>query len=225
MKKEMMVEILKDVQKNGVTMNNCLELEKMIADLQNEIRTANNKKCGGLSIEKIAKNIIRDAKKLPKEYFHGAWVYEGFQYVCDGFRALCIKNQLDLEPVPEKHYNASTSNALKNLFAEPAETERFQLPTVADLKSMIAEQKAAAKIQHVKDPRIAYFTGGPAINAQYLLDAITATGATELRTTCGRNGKWINPCFLSSDDCTALVLPVNAKSDLAAPGTCSIVNK
>ena len=57
------------------------------------------------------------------------------------------------------------------------------MPTVPELKSMIAEAKAAAKMNNVRGAKIIYsLENGPVFNAEYLLNVIMATGADHLET-------------------------------------------
>ena len=103
---------------------------------------------------------------------------------------------------------ASRINA-KTFFVEPGfYPERFPLPTAAELKNMIAAAKAAGKISGKKN--IVYCCeNGPAFNAQFLLDAIIATGASYLETEKSRyNGKYSIICILHSKKCNAVVLPL-----------------
>lgn len=209
MRKEKMIAVLENVKKDGVTIANFAELEAMIADLKAEIRKENNRRAGAAAnIEKAAYNVIKSAKKKDaRQILHGAWISKnGRQYVCDGFRAIEINNPIELEKIPEK----TEPLDIEKMFVMPDHLERFELPTAAELKSMIAETKADAKIKGIKSPKIVYACeDGPLINADFLMDAITATGARYLESYKGRTGKYTGPCFLESSDCTAIICPVN----------------
>lgn len=209
MKKEAMIATLESVKKNGVTLENYNALQALIDDLQAEIRKENNKRSGAANVEKAANNIIKGVKKNDPSRIslHGAWIGKnGRQYVCDGFRALEIHNPIELEKIPEKAQQLD----IEKLFARPDHAERFELPTAAELKSMIAEAKADAKIKCIKKYTVVYACeNGPVINADYLMDAIIATGARYLEGTKGTKGKYTSACFLASNDCTAIVCPVN----------------
>ena len=207
MNKNAMLSILKNIQSNNVTIENFQALSDVIADLEKEIRKETNKKTGTTNIQKAAESIIKSAKRNQKSkiLLHGSWIKDGKQYVCDQYRALQIIEPIDLEKIPDK----GDPYKCENFFVEPGfYSERFDLPTAAELKNMIAAAKAAGKISGKKN--IVYCCeNGPAINAQYLLDAITATGATFFETEKSRyNGKYVNICVFHSEKCNAIVLPL-----------------
>lgn len=209
MKKEAMIATLENVKKNGVTLENYNALQALIDDLKAEIRKENNKRTGAANVEKAANNIIKYVKKNDPSRIslHGAWICKnGRQYVCDGMRALEINSPIQLENIPEKAQPLD----IEKLFVKPDHAERFELPTAAELKSMIAEAKADAKVKKIRSPKIVYACeNGPVINAEFLMDAIIATGAGYLEGTKGRTGKYTGVCFLASNDCTAIICPVN----------------
>lgn len=208
MNKNAMLAILKNVQSNNVTVENFQSLSDIITDIEKEIRKETNKKTGSANIQKAAENIIKSAKKNHKAQIllHGSWVKDGKQYVCDKYRALQILQPLDLEKIPE---DKGEPYKCENFFVEPGfYPERFSLPTAVELKNMITAAKAAGKISEKKN--IVYCCeNGPVFNAQYLLDAMTATGATFFETEKSRyNGKYVNVCMFYSEKCNAVVLPL-----------------
>lgn len=219
MRKEEMIAVLKDIQQNGVSLKNYSSIKKMIADLEDEVRHDNNKKSGTVSIEKAAKSIIKSGKEKPQTALHGAFVAKnGRQYVCDGCRAMEIINPIELEKIPDHVMPLD----VPKLFEKTDFPECFPLPTAAELKSMIAGAKADAKLACKKNPLIVYgIENGPAINAQYLLDAIQGTGAEYLTTEKNpRSKKYLNPCILKSDECTVLLLPMNIDTKLHEKNKC-----
>jgi hypothetical protein len=153
----------------------------MINEIDAEIRKDINKKAGCADLEKAANNIIKLAKKKSPgaRHLHGAWIDKnGSQYVCDGHHAIKIFNPISLEVV-------SVENTLNidQLFDVSDLPERFELPGVAELKSMIKEAKQAAKLAGRKSYSIAIaLKNGPVFNADYLLNTIMATDAKYIET-------------------------------------------
>lgn len=221
LEKERLLALLQDLQKTGtVSPGNYTEIEKFIADLQGKILIDNAAKAGKSTVclAKSAAAIIKTAKKNNQRNMSGGWIgADGAQYVCDGHRALKINTPLALENLPD---DVQPLDASKFFVDMPSDAESFPLPDLATLKSMIKTAKAEAKLQKVKNPKIVYSFGPLVINAEYLADAIQATGASELLTTKGNKGNYINPCHLKSDDCTALVLPIKADDGINHKNSC-----
>ena len=75
---------------------------------------------------------------------------------------------------------------------------------------MIAEAKAAAKMNNVRGAKIIYsLENGPVFNAEYLLNVIMATGADHLETVeKSKFGKYTGPCYIYTDNCDAVISPI-----------------
>ena len=211
MKKENIKALLNDIKLNGLTANNYNEIEKMINEIDAEIRKEINKKVGCADLEKAANNFIKLAKKKSPgaRHLHGAWISEnGAQYVCDGHHAIKIFKPISLENAPVEN----TMN-IDNLFNVSDLPERFELPGVAELKSMIKEAKQAAKLAGRKSYSIAIaLENGPVFNADYLLNTIMATGAKYIETQkANKKGKFTSPAFCKSEAAQAIICPINAE--------------
>ena len=211
MKKENIKALLNDIKLNGLTANNYKEIEKMINEIDAEIRKEINKKAGCADLEKAANNIIKLAKKKSPgaRGLHGAWITKsGCQYVCDGHHAIKIYDPIKLEEITVE--NTMNIDQLFNVSDFP---ERFALPGVAELKSMIKEAKQAAKLAGRKTRGIVLaLENGPVFNADYLLNTIMATGAEYIETQkANKQGKYTAPGFCFSDAAAAIICPINSE--------------
>lgn len=199
MKNERIIALLEALKAENAaqTYGSFVELDNVLEALRAEVRAANNKKSGALNTAKVAEKIAKSAAASKR--FAWAGLVKGSDnsaYVCDGMRALKIHIPVEVPEVPEKHRNPDTVHTLEKLFGSNAPTVpvSFQLPSAADLKSQIALMKSEKKIHGCKTDKIAYhFAGGPLVNAEYLLEMITATGAE--RVTTQKSEKW-NACLL-----------------------------
>lgn len=154
-----------------------------------------------VDIEYAANNILISAGMSSNEKIHGSWIHDGKQYVVDGFRILEINNPINLKKSAyEKPFDVQMHMDAIN------ETNiSIPVPTVKELKQIISEN---LKSHNGNVSKINYiFEHGLCLNVEYLLDAITATGATELITRYER-GKFKSPCYFKTDIATCMVLPV-----------------
>lgn len=212
MKCEEMIALLKIVREE-VTPVKWEMIDNAISELQEEIAVKNNKASGYADLAKIANNIIKQVKKIvpATSAAHGAWIgSDGKQYVTNTYLALRFTNVMELEPIPEK----ATPFKFEKMFSDKG-SQHYELPTVGEIKSAIAELKAEAKLKGKKKPMFLYhFGNGCYVNAEYLLLCVQATNAIEVTTKGDKNkfGRVIGPLFLDNEDETveALLLPVNS---------------
>lgn len=139
----------------------------------------------------------------------------GKQYVCDG--RMLIENSgtpLDLPALPGEVSRINVQPILKAK-GEKDLSNILTCPTLAELKSGIAEQKAQAKFQKVKIRSVDYHFGdGHRAKAEYLRIAVQATGSTTIHAEdrkAGREKEYqVGELWFESEDGTVqvLVLPI-----------------
>lgn len=119
---------------------------------------------GGKKDELAAcKAIVKSAQGQYREDLHGTWIdKEGWQCMCDCFRAVRLKEHLDALP-------ESKGIDLERIMSSARENSvELKLPTIGEVKAFIASEKAAGK----KEFRYDFGEGKPAVNAKYLLDML-----------------------------------------------------
>ena len=212
MNNKKMIALLK-VVKEEVCPRTQEQIDEAIRELREEIAYKNNKASGKGNLSKIAATIIKEAKKFAEENFYGSWIgSDGKQYVSNGFLAIRFSEPMDLETLPD----GITSIQMEKIFKNKGK-EHYELPTVAEIKSGIAELKAEAKLKNLKSPILIYsFGNGCHVNPEYLLHCVMATGATEATTEGNRNknGMVVSPLYIDSEDETveSLLLPISVKT-------------
>ena len=208
MKKTDLVALLENIKEcGGVTSDNHDALCQAIDDLKAELRSANNRRNGTVDIAAAANAIIKKGKATGIDALSGAWTMNGRQYVCDLHRIMEIQNSVDLEPIPETATPIKAAGMFNDyeLF-----TEEFKLPTYRELQQEIQMAKAADRFVFGYMKTKAYYKlkDGPALNAEYLLDALRATGAGSMFTRTGADGRYDQPCCFEGSGVRVMLMPV-----------------
>ena len=180
-----------------------LSLIALCAALRNDMRKEVNKANGKANIEKAMRAIIKNAPKH-MEYFHGAIVIGGRQYVTDNHRAIRLNMPIDLPVPPEP-----CPTDLAKLFdkAQRDAITSLKTPALNELKTYIKITKAENKVKYgraANNQRILWDFGEdrPVVNAVYLLDILTAfPDATITFSTLTA------PLYFSHADGDALLMP------------------
>ena len=185
---------------------------EVIKELEGSLRAAANKANGKSGLEAVAKSILKSAKKVKNPALHGAWIApNGKQYVCDDHTMMEIDDPIELPMLDPGLTHIDQAAIMKDLnWAK----EEFKLPSIAELKTGIKEEKAKAKMDGKKLSGVAYyFSGNLAVNAEWLLNAIKTTGAEKLYTSGQKSkGGWIiSGLFMTGNGVTMLVLPMAPK--------------
>lgn len=160
------------------------------------------KAAGRTDLLKACKSVLKSANKTYNCALHGVTVINDRAYICDGYRMISYPAGavdlplLDTEKVKPMDFARTLDHGV---FAIEA-----ALPTAGYLDVEIKRVKAAEKAAGRKPARIAVRVGDMFFNAEYLKDAILATGAT---TGGAVNEK--SPLFLEKDGVTAVVMPLN----------------
>lgn len=168
-----------------------------------EVKPEAKKAARKSDIQKAYEYIEKSAAKVVKNggYEMPAGVHEGIAYITDGFQIIITSENVtnnEVEPVRAKWYNEmrkSTENY----------NNRGSLTISAkELKEGIKELKAGRR-----NAKVVYTTPeGITLNADYLYNAMIATGSNEFRY----QGKK-NPFIMENDKTFYLLLPVNMQQE------------
>lgn len=186
------------------TISGAPALITLCAALRDDMRTESNKASGKANIEKAMRAITKNAPEHQRQ-LQGAFVSDGKQCACDGYRAMRLNTPLDLPapPVPCTMDIARLVDDARNNATTPLES-----PTLGELKSYIKITKAENKAKYGKSANrqcVLWDFGEdrPAVNAAYLLDILTAF--PDAAITCST---MTAPLYFSHADGEAVLLPV-----------------
>lgn len=196
--------------KNGANGNAAEILEYLRTEAEAEIRHAAAKQSGNGNRQKAAERVIKSAKAdNPREAFWGSWNdARGHQFICDGFRLIEFFEPLPLEKIREGVQPIDAARVMP-----PDKNARgavLELPTVAELKAYIKEEKALKKA--VKDKSGVLYDFGaelPAVNAQFLFDMLEALPGCVARASSAR--PLLNALYFECSDGCGILLPVRKK--------------
>lgn len=178
-------------------------LANLIIDLKADIRAESAKTSGKANCYKSAMNIIKSAEREPLQ---GAWMVDGKQYVCDGYRALRINNAIDLPALPSIHQPPN----MQSIFSESQKhSQRLDLPDIGELKAHIKIQKANKTDRKQK----IYWDCGankPLLDAEFLLSILEAFPDCK-----AFYGSMVSPVYFTSNDGDAILCPVRRKDNAA----------
>jgi len=179
----------------------------LCAALRDDMRRKANKASGKANIEKAMRAIIKNAPEHQRQ-LQGAFLSDGKQYACDGYRAIRLNTPIDLPAPPEP-----CTIDIGRLFADARHnaTTPLETPSQGELKSYIKITKAENKAKYGKNANrqcILWDFGKdrPVVNAVYLLDILTAF--PDAAITCGT---MTDPLYFSHADGEAILLPVRRK--------------
>ena len=193
---------------------NTADVQSVIDALNEEIRADLNKSASKSqkNLLKACKNVLKDAEKYGQGRFDGSWIVDGVQYMLDGHRVIINRTPLALKELAPQLKPFDVKKLLAD--SEPNFNAQMPLPTLAELESEIKRCKADAKAHGIKKPKVVYaikFDGSVhKFNAEYLRDAIMATGADHADIT--RNMPHY-PAMFRSTDADCFLLPINANND------------
>lgn len=195
MTNENLIAVLKTAQKEIATPQAYTMLEDTIATLRKEIAVKAAKSAGKQDLYRAMLAVIKSAEKHSphQRALHGAWLDNGKQYVCDG--RMLIENSgtpLDLPTLPDGVEPMNVQPILRAR-AEKEYPDVLRCPTVAELKSGIAEQKALAKCNGHKLRGVeCHLGGGHVANAEYLRIAVQRQAALQFTQKTALRGVMTN---------------------------------
>ena len=193
-------------EKSG-TFNTCnVKIATLIYALENENKAKTAKKAGKSDLLQAAKNILKNAKKKLeyKTDFHTAFISDGKQVFCDGYRALILSGTktLDLE---------TNNKEVMNIKAMTPDTFKYaiKLPKYIDFKTELTRFKNLYKKTDIivrfldvdNNPLIAF-------NADYLLDGLKINPDYNVLRYNAHN----KTAGLTADNVTMLICPVTLNS-------------
>lgn len=153
------------------------KLAALTLDLRDDIAQDEARKSGRGSAQTAAKRIIKNAIACqPREYLHGAWMENGKQCLCDGYRGVILDSPLPGLPQAKTDISAmSLDRILSPSRANHGAT--LSLPTIGELKAAIKVHDAEERIRRAKakDRKPLTWDFGeelPAVNGNYLLDML-----------------------------------------------------
>lgn len=155
-----------------------------------------DKKAGAGGKLSAGKRLI---KECTRENMRGYWLDNAGRYcLCNGYSAARLAEPL--HGLPE----VATWDGLPKVFQELAKnTRRVDLPSVAELKQIIA----AGKANRDKRPRYDFGEGLPAVNAQFLLDMLALLPGAVVTVADTRTE--IAPLYFRTDDGSdGILMPV-----------------
>lgn len=161
--------------KNGSNGNAVEIIEALKQEAAAEIRRDEAKRSGTASRQKAAERIIKSAKSVQpfRPCMHGAWIDNGKQYICDGFRVVRFNEPLPLESIPE---GVEPLNASRIIAPGMNTGATLDLPELGELRAHIKTEKARIKAEKLRGivPLWDFGDGLPAVDAQYLADMLEA---------------------------------------------------
>lgn len=184
-------------------------LIKLVADLERQIKSENNKRNGFAKIESVAKKIIKSSSN---EDLNGAFYYNDKQFFCNGYMILALEKHIDFAGSKKEELGKRLFNLIDS--AEE-NTMKVNLPTIGELKAYIKLQKAQTG-KKASDILYDFGEGLPLVQANPLLWILEAMPeATTCRlAACNTSGSAI---YFEDKEVQALLLPVRrpAKRDEA----------
>lgn len=172
--------------KNGANGNAAEILNYLKTEAEAEIRHTAAKQSGNGNRQKAAERVIKSAMQDSRPALRGSWNdSNGAQYICDGFRLLKLLEPLPLEKIPEDVQPIDAARIIPT--DKNARGAVLELPSIAELKAYIKEEKARKKA--IKDKSAPLYDFGaelPAVNAQYLLDMLEVLPGCTARATAER---------------------------------------
>ena len=182
----------------------------LVAEVESDFRKEMSAKSGDSKAYNVVTKMLRTfAKNDTREAFHYAWIdSNNRQCVCDGFRAFRFTEHL---PLADRPASAGDPIDLDKIFptndALDVDFLPCKLPSVADVKVFIAQEKAKGK----KQQEIYYCFGSdkPFVVASYLLDLLTAFPTAD--TMWYRSE--IHPIYVKCSIGDATICPVRTGED------------
>lgn len=146
-------------------------LETIAEQLRDDIRSAEAKKNGKTNALSAAKRILKAAQKTPRPALHKAFFNNDLQCICDGVRAVQLKNALPLEELPADTETINLTRIIDD--AKQNNNIVLKLPELKALKTYIKLEKFKNRVAKTKDIICYDFGAGlPYVNAEFLIDLL-----------------------------------------------------
>ena len=142
-------------------------LAGLVLDLKEDIIADSCKSAGRGKNLSAAKRIIKSAKSIDNHpELHGAWMADGKQCYCDGYRAVRLVDPLPVENIPEHQQPLDIDRIYRGVLQNKG--RQLDLPSVGELKAHIKMEKAKPD----RDRVICWDFGDVKVNASYLIDML-----------------------------------------------------
>ena len=154
-------------------------MNDLIRGLEEDIRNENNKANGKSNVAKAIKAITGN-KENTRDQFKTAWLHNGRITALDGYHMITTSEPVNVELQDNAPINVTP---VLEGFAY-ATLEELETPSIGDLKTKIAMDKAEGK----KGSLWIWDDGSTkiAVNTKYLLDMLTADPFSTIRMTAGK---------------------------------------
>ena len=167
--------LLKHWNPSGVgQQDGIMALVNLCAHLRDDMASAANKAVGKGNVEKVMLSVIKSAEQTGRESLYGAFMQDGKQCVCDGYRAIRLNEPINLPEPPQPG-----GIVMSRIFAKgERDYQPLELPTLGEVKTFNkikrAELKALYGAKASKHPvNWDFGEGKPLVNAAYLADMLT----------------------------------------------------
>lgn len=185
------------------------ELADLALDLREQMNREAAKSAGRGNARTAMLRIIKNASEL-RPTMRGAWMDDGRQVVCDGYRVIRLNTPLDLPEPEQKMPNGEPPVNVKDCYPRNTECDPLPLPSIGELKAYIKAQKAEQKARGIRaSERRAVWDFGeglPMVNAEYLLDAMEALPGCKLYASAER--PMVSPITVAAESGDGLILPI-----------------
>lgn len=147
----------------------------LMLDLKEQMNRESAKAAGRADTRNAMLRVIKGVGEYQRRTMGGAFVQDGKQTVCDGYRAIRLNDAIDL-PVPEYPEQAPK---MKPIFDGAMQnSDPLDLPDLGELKAHIKAQKAEQTARGIRrsEQKIVwdFGDGKPMVDASYLADMIEA---------------------------------------------------
>jgi len=166
------------------------ELGKLAREAKEEIVSKGGKKDQLAACKAIVKTAY-------SEILQGAWIdKEGWQVVCDGYRAVRMKEPIDALPT------AQGTDIDRLLESARGNSVEMKLPTIVEVKAAIASQKSSGNKRFLYD----FGEDKPAVDAKFLLDMLKL--GLDDTAMISSKAPMISAIYMRGEGVEALLLPV-----------------
>lgn len=186
--------------------------KRMLGVLVNNIRQDMAERAvtrqGGSSVLNAAKRILKNSKKKnPHNHtLQYSAIIDGFQYVCDGYRLVKLKDHLPLPELPKGENYLQVDKLCGDVVNC---NENLELPDLGKLKSYVKAEKAVRRGQGLRgDALDVYFDFGedqPLCRADYLIDIMEVIPNCTAKYIKGRT---TGPMHFTNGIDEAILMPV-----------------
>lgn len=182
-------------------------LVTLCAALREDMRSEANKTSGKANIEKAMKAIIKNVPEHQQQ-LQGAFDCAGMQCACDGYRAIRIKEPIDL-PAPPAPCTLDVTRLFDD--ARNNATKPLPAPTLGELKSYIKIKTAENRAKYGRNASkhtVIYSFGDdlPIVDAKYLQDILGAFPDAEITFST-----LLAPLYFTDATGEAILSPIHPK--------------